>query len=80
MNHVQVYELAKHTAKANEERRSLDSVMQELANTILQVSLRIEDLRTDAMRERLGINYDRVMLRMEAVLQMAEDIRFLQAR
>jgi death-on-curing protein len=54
----EVYQLARHTARANEQQRNLDDFMAELALTIERSTLDIEVLELEEVRERLGENTD----------------------
>ena len=73
MNSDEIYEMAKNTAKANEEGREIDSVMADLATQISESILEVEILKQASIKARLGDRYEKVMERVGIVETLSDN-------
>jgi death-on-curing protein len=73
MNSDEIYEMAKNTAKANEEGREIDSVMADLATQISESILEVEILKQASIKARLGDRYEKAMERVGIVETLSDN-------
>ena len=71
MKSDEVYELAKRTVIANMTRRSTESVLAELVQTIQAASFSFELLNHPDVQQRLGADYAKIASRMRRIAELA---------
>jgi death on curing protein len=74
MTSREVYELAKTTAKANEEGRDVESVMADLADEISRSIVDVEIFKNDDVKARLGDEHEKIMEHVVRLVNFSERV------
>jgi death-on-curing protein len=69
-----VYEMAKATAKANQEGREIELVMADLATRISDSIVDADVFKNENVKVRLGANYEKIMLHVERMVDFSSKI------
>jgi len=79
MTSEEVYEMAKETAKANEEGRDIDAVMADLERRISRSALDVETFKDENVKERLGDDYERVVTHVNRIMSFGQKVLEMQS-
>ena len=74
MTSEEIYEMAKATATANQEGRSPDAVVADLAERIGRSTLDIEIFKDESVKEKLGDEYEKIITHVARIMTFGQKI------